>query len=220
MRKRTSNRTINRVIGQRLKRAREDAKLTQSEAAEIMSNHYNCNMDERTIRRYEVGDNSVSIENLLNFADLYNKTLDYLVYGHNTTNDDSIRWEDMLKRLNRLINTGVLIPQKISDTNSNLNGKYQFIALDPETNVYLDQIHAICAIDNYHFNKGEYKYDKLSKDCDDAISKVVDKTENVPLTMERIINFFLMNKEDPTNFVNNALEKSNIIREKKKNETE
>ena len=75
MRKRTSNRTINRVIGQRLKRAREDAKLTQSEAAEIMSNHYNCNMDERTIRRYEVGDNSVSIENLLNFADLYNITL-------------------------------------------------------------------------------------------------------------------------------------------------
>ena len=196
------NKTIvNISIGKRLKSSREESQMTQSEVADIMSNKYQCSIDERTVRRYETGENSVSIEFLLHFAEIYNKTLDYLVYGHNTTNDDSMRWEDMFKRLNRLIYSGVLIPQKIDIKMSPLFGKYELIALDEETNVFLDNLDVLCKNKNYFNKKGQPNFDNLLKDFDDTIKSVVDKDETVKLDLDRIIGFLLKNKEDPISFI-------------------
>ncbi len=209
-----SKESTNRIIGKRLKAAREEAMLSQEKAAELMSNRYQCPMNDRTIRRYEAGENSVSIENLLCFADLYNKTLDNLVYGHNTTNDDSLRWEDMLKRLNRLIYSGILIPQRINNEQDPLNGKYMFLALDDTTNVYLENTYALCTTKNYQNKKGNPDFNNLLKDFDSQINKVVEKDEKVYLSIERIVDFFHKNKEDPTNFI---VEKIDIALKNKQN---
>ena len=210
---------INIGIGKRLKSARDEAKMSQIEAAEMISNKYQCSMDERTIRRYESGENSVSIENLLRFAEVYNKTLDYLVYGHNTTNDDSMRWEDMLKRLNRLVYSGVLIPQKIEEKMNPLYGKYVLVALDEETNMFLENLNVLCKNKNYFNKKGRPDFNHLLKDFDKTINEVVEKDEEVKMDLDRIIKFLLKNKEDPISFIQPKLEiaiaNKKIIEDKK-----
>ena len=45
------------------------------------------------------------IDNLICLAELYNTTLDYIVYGKDTSDDNSFTWYDNFKRLNRLMFT-------------------------------------------------------------------------------------------------------------------
>ena len=90
-------------VGKRLRKLREGQELTINEVAERLSNNYFLDVDEKSIRRYEKGEFLPKIDNLICLAELYDTTLDYIVYGKETSDDNSFTWYDNFKRLNRLI---------------------------------------------------------------------------------------------------------------------
>ena len=92
-------------VGKRLQELREQKGLTIKDVVELLSRDYYCGIDEKSIRRYEKGDFLPKIDNLICLAELYNTTLDYIVYGKDTSDDNSFTWYDNFKRLNRLMFT-------------------------------------------------------------------------------------------------------------------
>jgi transcriptional regulator with XRE-family HTH domain len=92
-------------VGKRLRKLREDQELTINEVVERLSNNYFLDVDEKSIRRYEKGEFLPKIDNLICLAELYDTTLDYIVYGKETSDDNSFTWYDNFKRLNRLLYT-------------------------------------------------------------------------------------------------------------------
>ena len=79
--------------------------MTIKDVAKKLSEVYYCNIDEKSIRRYEKGDFLPKIDNLICIAEFYDTTLDYIVYGKETSDDNSYSWYDNFKRLNRLLYT-------------------------------------------------------------------------------------------------------------------
>nr|MCR4874783.1 helix-turn-helix domain-containing protein [Clostridia bacterium] len=193
-----------RKIGQRLALARKESNLTQEEAIQKLDLDYGFKIDIKTLRRYEHGD-AVNLERLMKLAELYNKTLDYIVYGYNTTRDDSMRWEDMLKRLSILICSGVLLPQKC-DVGVMGKETYVLYAFDEETNCFLDKANVLCKIKNYNNKKGRPDFDHLLEDINDEILQIVNKDDEVELTLERIMDFFHKCGQDPTAFIKEKVE--------------
>jgi transcriptional regulator with XRE-family HTH domain len=106
-------------VGKRLRKLREGQELTINEVVERLSNNYFLDVDEKSIRRYEKGDFLPKIDNLICLAELYDTTLDYIVYGKETSDDNSFTWYDNFKRLNRQLYTmQVKMPrdrEKVSD---------------------------------------------------------------------------------------------------------
>ena len=92
-------------VGKRLRKLREGQELTINEVVERLSNNYFLDVDEKSIRRYEKGEFLPKIDNLICLAELYDTTLDYIVYGKETSDDNSFTWYDNFKRLNRLLYT-------------------------------------------------------------------------------------------------------------------
>ena len=92
-------------VGKRLQELREQKGLTIKDVVELLSRDYYCGIDEKSIRRYEKGDFLPKIDNLICLAELYDTTLDYIVYGKETSDDNSFTWYDNFKRLNRLLYT-------------------------------------------------------------------------------------------------------------------
>ena len=92
-------------VGKRLQELREQKGLTIKDVVELLSRDYYCGIDEKSIRRYEKGEFLPKIDNLICFAELYGTTLDYIVYGRETSDDNSFTWYDTYKRLNRLLYT-------------------------------------------------------------------------------------------------------------------
>ena len=92
-------------VGKRLKGLREQKGLTIKDVVELLSRDYDCGIDEKTIRRYEKGGFLPKSDNLICLAELYDTTLDYIVYGKETSDDNSFTWYDNFKRLNRLMYT-------------------------------------------------------------------------------------------------------------------
>ena len=92
-------------VGKRLQELREQKGLTIKDVVELLSRDYYCGIDEKSIRRYEKGDFLPKIDNLICIAELYDTTLDYIVYGKETSDDNSFTWYDNFKRLNRLLYT-------------------------------------------------------------------------------------------------------------------
>ena len=92
-------------VGKRLWKLRKSQGLTINEMVEKLLNDYFLDVDEKSIRRYEKGEFLPKIDNLICFADLFNSTLDYIIYGKATSDDNSFSWYDNFKRLNRLMFT-------------------------------------------------------------------------------------------------------------------
>ena len=92
-------------VGNRLRELRENKGMTVIEVAKTLAEDYYCNIDEKSIRRYEKGGFLPKIDNLICLAELYDTTLDYIVYGKETSDDNSFTWYDNFKRLNRLLYT-------------------------------------------------------------------------------------------------------------------
>ncbi len=195
---------IKRNIGKILLKARNESGMTQADVSSKYKALSGKEIDERTIRRYEDGD--ITLEGLLYMSEIYNKTVDYFLYGHETMRNDSLRWEDQLKRLNRLVYSAVLIPEKYDDVMSPYYGKYCYISLDEETNVHMERIETMCKTKNYLNRKGKPDFNHLLKDFDDDVTTIVDKDEEIKLELNRIIKLFKKNNEDPIPFIKQAIE--------------
>ena len=92
-------------VGIRLNELRKKNKLTINELIEKLQNEYYIDIDEKSIRRYEKGEFLPKIDNLICLAEIFNTSLDYIVYGRETSDDNSFSWYDNFKRLNRLMFT-------------------------------------------------------------------------------------------------------------------
>ena len=103
-------------------------------------------------RRYEKGDFLPKIDNLIVFAELFNTTLDYLVFGRETSDDNSFTWFDTLKRLNRLIYSLVLIPELEENKDSLYYHKYFFLSSDEELKLYIDKLVNFMGSKKYMFD--------------------------------------------------------------------
>ena len=99
------NDDFKKLVGKRLRELREGRGLTINEVLEKLLNNYFLDIDEKSIRRYEKGEFLPKIDNLICFADLFDTTLDYIIYGKATSDDNSFSWHDNFKRLNRLLYT-------------------------------------------------------------------------------------------------------------------
>lgn len=139
-------------VGIRLKQLRKKYKYSINILSEKLSNEYFLNIDEKTIRRYEKGDFLPKIDNLIVFAELFNTTLDYLVFGRETSDDNSFTWFDTLKRLNRLIYSLVLIPELEENKDSLYYHKYFFLSSDEELKLYIDKLVNFMGSKKYMFD--------------------------------------------------------------------
>lgn len=92
-------------VGKRLRELREKNGYTRNQVIEKLGDEYLLSISEKTIVRYEKGQTAPKIDNLIVIAELYNATLDYIVYGKDTSDDNSFTWYDNFKRLNRLMYT-------------------------------------------------------------------------------------------------------------------
>ena len=87
-----------KAVGNRLRESREKKGLTEIAAAEQMK------ISAKTVGRHEraEGKRPPNIVDLINYAEIYNTTLDYILCGKETSDDDSFTRYDVYKRLNRL----------------------------------------------------------------------------------------------------------------------
>ena len=99
------NEQFYKSVGKRLFKLREAKEFTRKKVVEKLESDYYLTIDEKTLRRYEKGESLPKIDNLICLAELYNTTLDYIVYGKDTSDDNSFTWYDNFKRLNRLMFT-------------------------------------------------------------------------------------------------------------------
>lgn len=83
-------------VGKRLSELREKMGLTRTAAAKQLGIAY------KTIQRHEEGEDLPKIDILTYYAEGYNTTIDYILYGKETSDDNSFTWYDNYKRLNRL----------------------------------------------------------------------------------------------------------------------
>ena len=99
------NEEFYKSVGKRLFKLRDAVGFTQKKVVEKLESDYYLTINEKTLRRYEKGESLPKIDNLICLAELYNTTLDYIVYGKDTSDDNSFTWYDNFKRLNRLMYT-------------------------------------------------------------------------------------------------------------------
>lgn len=160
-------------VGKRLRKLREHQAFTINEVVEKLSNDYYSDIDEKSIRRYEKGEFLPKVDNLMNLAELYDTTLDYIIYGKETSDDNSFTWYDNFKRLNRLLYTMDL------KVHTDDQGKVFLEFLDDEAGVYWHRIE--------HYNREKESNNKINgtfkevtiNELDDLFADYANKTEQL-----------------------------------------
>lgn len=88
-------------VGIRLKELRNKYKLTIDDLLDRLQDEHNVVIDEKSIRRYENGEFLPKIDNLICLSEIFNTTLDYIIYGKETSDDNSFTYYDNFKRLKK-----------------------------------------------------------------------------------------------------------------------
>ena len=173
-------------IGERLRNLRKSKNKTLLDIVNIMSRDYSINLNEKSLRRYELGESIPKIDNLICLADYYGVNLDYLIYGIETSDDNLLNWEQSFRRLNRLIYSLVLIPFKDNDPNSSYK-KYYFVSYDKEVSAYFDKFITFFAEENFEYIKNEIPVNITLKKLDNLISDSIKKdSTNIKVSYERL----------------------------------
>ena len=173
-------------IGERLRNLRKSKNKTLLDIVNIMSKDYLINLNEKSLRRYELGESIPKIDNLICLADYYGVNLDYLIYGIETSDDNLLNWEQSFRRLNRLIYSLVLIPFKDNDPNSSYK-KYYFISHDKEVSTYFDKFITFFAEENFEYIKNDIPVNITLKKLDNLISDSIKKdSTNIKISYERL----------------------------------
>ena len=166
------------IVGVRLKKLRERTGMSPKGVSKILSERYYCDIDEKSIRRYEKGEFLPKIDNLICLAELYDTTLDYIVYGKETSDDNSFTWYDNFKRLNRLLYTMQIVPLRNKENMSEIYLKL----LDDEAKEWFERIERFINNKRLMFtHKGIEKITNI-KDLDDLFKDFKkDETQLIPI---------------------------------------
>jgi transcriptional regulator with XRE-family HTH domain len=142
------NEDFKKSVGARLKELRNKNNLTISVLLEKLQNEYYIDIDDKSIRRYEKGEFLPKIDNLICLSEIFNTTLDYIIYGKETSDDNSFTYYDNFKRLNRLIYS--LSVYFVTDETT---GKFYLELWEDEAKVYWERLNTYGINDNYNFEK-------------------------------------------------------------------
>jgi transcriptional regulator with XRE-family HTH domain len=182
-------------VGKRLRKLREGQELTINEVVERLSNNYFLDVDEKSIRRYEKGDFLPKIDNLICLAELYDTTLDYIVYGKETSDDNSFTWYDTFKRLNRLIYSLAVGFGKGSE-----DGKIYLELWDDEAKVYYEKLQSFSTDSNYKFEHIGKDPVFSVKDLDNLFSDFKENKKQLKPNEDRFFKYLKSQGIDPEVF--------------------
>lgn len=203
------NDEFKKQVGARLHELRESKGFTINALVEKLSNEYYSDIDEKTIRRYEKGDFLPKIDNLLCIAELYDTTLDYIVYGKETSDDNSFTWYDTFKRLNRLIYPLIVGFGKRSE-----DGKIYLELWDDEVKVYYDKLQSFASSRNYTYVNKDADPNFGVKDLDALFTDFKNYNEEISPTLERYNKYLKSQGLDPTEFLKRRVDEIRSKREK------
>ena len=172
-------------LGKRLRELRNKSKLSIEKVVDAFFAR-NVDINEKTIRRNESGENIPSVDNLLCYADIYETSLDYIVAGKETSDDNSTTWYDNFKRLNRLVYSLAVGFYKHAD------GRCFLELWDEEAKVYFERINNFGVSKNYMFEvRGEGPMFTI-KELDNLIEDFSQYKEQLQPNLERY-NKMLLN---------------------------
>lgn len=188
--------------GKRLNLLRKQNKLTIDELVEKLQNEYYIDIDEKSIRRYEKGDFLPKIDNLICFADLYNTTLDFIIFGKETSDDNSFTYYDNFKRLNRLIYS-----LSVNFVKDDKTGKVYLELWEDESKVYWNRLSTFGVNDNYCFEKRKQAPSFSLKKLDDLFLDFTEYKDQLLPTKERFDKWLISQGIDPEEYLKEKLVK-------------
>ena len=174
------NEEFKKSVGTRLKELRNKNKLTISDLLEKLQNEHYIDIDEKSIRRYEKGDFLPKIDNLICFAEIFNTSLDYIIYGKETSDDNSFTYYDNFKRLNRLI-----FSLSVNFVKDNATGKCYLELWEDEAKLYWERLSNYGVNDNYNFEKRNAVPEISLKELDLLFEDFLEYKEQLMPTKER-----------------------------------
>jgi transcriptional regulator with XRE-family HTH domain len=171
-------------VGKRLKELRKKSKLTIGELLETLQNEHYVDIDEKSIRRYEKGEFLPKIDNLICLAEIFNTSLDYIIYGRETSDDNSFTYYDNFKRLNRLVYS-----LSVNFVKNESTGKCYLELWDEESKIYWERLNTFGINDIYRFEKRMEPPKFSLKELDKLIEDFAEYKEQLLPTKERFYSF-------------------------------
>ena len=196
------NEEFKKNVGKRLQELRKHQNLTINEVVEKLSNDHYSDIDARSIRRYEKGEFLPKIDNLIALSELFDTTLDYIIYGKETSDDNSYTWYDNFKRLNRLIYS-LCVDFKKDD----ITGRYYLELWEEEAKLYWEKLNSYGVTNNYFFEKRQIDPSFSVKELDALVEEFAKYKEQNEPTKERMDKFLLHNGINPHEFLMEKLRK-------------
>ena len=195
------NETFLKQVGKRLQELRKSKKLTQVQLSNLLLEQYNITIDDRSISRYETGRGLPETDNLIYLADLFNTTLDYIIYGKETSDDNSFTWYDTFKRLNRLI-----YPLAVGLGKSSADGKIYLELWDDEWKVYYERLQSYGLDKNYAFEHRGSDPSFDVKVLDELFADFINYKEQLAPTLERCNKYLESQGVDAEEFLRHRIE--------------
>lgn len=196
--------TFKKSIGNRLKELRKQKAYTVDTLVGKCNKLY-IDIDEKTIRRYEKGEFIPKIDNLIAFSEIYGVSLDYLIFGNETSDDNSYSWKDNLKRLNRLIFSCVLFPYKETDITSPYYDRYYFTSFDDEIKIYIEKLTSFLNQKNHEFEVYGKHLEFDIHDLDSQIDGFEHNNEQLCPTADRLNYLIKQMGHDPQEYLSNEI---------------
>ena len=187
-------------VGKRLKDLRIKNKLTIDDLLEKLQIDHCIAIDEKSIRRYEKGEFLPKIDNLICLAEIFNTTLDYIIYGKETSDDNSFTYYDNFKRLNRLIYS--LSVNFLKDEST---GKCYLELWEEESKIYWERLNTFAINDDYNFEKRNAIPKFSLKELDLLIEDFAEYKEQLLPTKERFDVFLESQGINPKEYLNDKL---------------
>ena len=204
------NEDFKKSVGVRLKELRNKNKLTISDLVEKLQNEYYTDIDEKSIRRYEKGEFLPKIDNLICLAEIFKTSLDYIIYGKETSDDNSFTYYDNFKRLNRLIYS-----LAVNFVRNNSTGKCYLELWEDESKLYWERLNAYGSNDNYKFEKRNEPPKISLKELDLLIEDFAEYKEQLLPTKERYDSYLESQGINPDAYLDEKIKRMNRFKNKK-----
>ena len=182
-------------VGERLKNLRLKNKLTRRSLSEKIQKDFYLNIDPKTIERYESGAFLPKIDNLICLSELFNTTLDYIIFGRETSDDNSFTRYDNFKRLNRLIYSLAGMPWKNSE-----DGKIYLELWDDEAKIYYEKLQSSSVYRNYMFEHFGKDCSFSVQDLDNLFLEFKENKKQLGPNEERISKYLRIHGINPDQF--------------------
>ena len=121
------------------------------------------------------------IENLIGLSEILHTSLDYILFGKETSDDNSCTLYDNFRRLNRLIYS-----LSVCFAKNEQNGKYYFELMGDEAKIYWERIQAFAVDKNYFFEHQGKSPAFTLKDLDGLFTDFLKYDKQLEPTEERM----------------------------------